>query len=95
MSVLLGSFSLALFNSSSFFEHHRTPDMPGGTPGPEIPRGPNPDTIRTFGLVYALISVSTLAWGLFSYQRRVTMIKNKWAGSFGEPGRPCASVCAC
>ena len=40
-------------------------------------------TVRTFGIIYALISVLTLLWGLYSYQRRVTLIKSKWPGSFG------------
>ena len=42
--------------------------------------------IRTFGLVYALISAFVLLWGLYSYQRRVTLIKMRWPGSFGMCG---------
>ncbi|CEH13763.1 Component of vacuolar transporter chaperone (Vtc) involved in vacuole fusion [Ceraceosorus bombacis] len=83
VSVLLGSFSLALFNSAGYFAH-RLPDTPGGTPGPEVPEGPNASTIRNFGIVYAAIAVATLLWGLWSYQRRVTLIKRRYAGDFDD-----------
>lgn len=54
-------------------------------PGSEVPTG-NPaaaKTVRAFGIIYALISAFILLWGLYSYQRRVTLIKMRWPGSFG------------
>lgn len=43
--------------------------------------------VRGFGIVYALLSAFILLWGLYSYQRRVTLIKMRWPASFG--------MCAC
>lgn len=82
-SVLMGTLSLALFNSASYFAPEPVP--PPFEPGPEQRSRLNTfRTIRTFGVIYALISVSVLLWGLYSYQRRVTLIKSKWPGSFGK-----------
>lgn len=72
-SILIGTLSLALFNSSSYFEPSE------GNPG-------NPGmakVVRDFGIVYSAIAAIVLLWGLYSYQRRVTLIKSRWAGSFG------------
>lgn len=58
-------------------------------PGSEVPTG-NPGAakmVRGFGIVYALLSAFILLWGLYSYQRRVTLIKMRWPASFG--------MCAC
>lgn len=86
VSLLIGSFALALFNSSSFFSHHH-PDLPEDPTKPKHPRSNHalrPDTIKAFGLVYAGIAVLTLAWGLASYLRRVHLIKTRYAGSFDD-----------
>ncbi|PWN48807.1 hypothetical protein IE53DRAFT_370301 [Violaceomyces palustris] len=80
VSVLIGSFALALFNSSTFFEKHNHPDSPGGGRGP----GLDPATIKAFGAAYAAIAIATLLWGLHSYQRRVTLIKSRWPGDFDD-----------
>ncbi|KAK0523025.1 hypothetical protein OC834_003008 [Tilletia horrida] len=99
VSVLIGSFALALFNSSTFFEHHQLPkdpvDQPGPAYPPEHPRGLTPATIKRFGMVYAVIAIATLAWGLFSYQRRVTLIKAKYGGPLDDlvgPPLICAAL---
>ncbi|EPQ31046.1 uncharacterized protein PFL1_01235 [Pseudozyma flocculosa PF-1] len=76
VSILIGSFALALFNSSTFFNDHHHPSG--------APQYPSPTTIKTFGTVYAAIAVLTLLWGLYSYQRRVTLIKQKWPGDFDD-----------
>lgn len=86
VSLLIGSFALALFNSASFFSHHH-PDLPEDPTKPKHPkhnRALEPGTIKTFGMVYAGIAVLTLAWGLGNYLRRVHLIKTKYSGSFGE-----------
>ena len=70
----MGTLALALFNSSTFYE-----DVPGN----EHVNVAFAKVIRNFGIVYALISVFTLLWGLYSYQRRVSLIKMRWPGSFG------------
>lgn len=87
VSLLIGSFSLAMFNSASYFSDHQgdSPFPPGEEPGPEIPPStPNAQTIRTFAIIYALISVLTLGWGLFNYHRRLYLIKTKYAGDFDD-----------
>lgn len=84
--MLIGSFSLALYNSSSFFSHHH-PDLPEDPTDPKHPKKNPPltsGTIQTFAIVYAGIAVLTLAWGLGNYLRRIHLIKTKYAGSFGE-----------
>lgn len=86
ISLLIGSFALALINSASFFSHHH-PDLPEDPTQPRHPRknrALEPSTIKTFGLVYAGIAVLTLSWGLGNYLRRVHLIKTKYAGSFGK-----------
>ncbi|KAK0544802.1 hypothetical protein OC846_005926 [Tilletia horrida] len=99
VSVLIGSFALALFNSASYFEHHQLPKDPIQEPGPvyppQQPRGLTAGTIKTFGTVYAAIAVATLGWGLFSYQRRVTLIKAKYGGPLDDlvgPPLICAAL---
>ncbi|KAE8254360.1 hypothetical protein A4X13_0g3447 [Tilletia indica] len=99
VSVLIGSFALALLNSSSFFEHHQLPHDPIEEPGPvyppQHPRGFSPGTIKTFGVIYAVIALATLSWGLFSYQRRVTLIKAKYGGPLDDlygPPLICAAL---
>lgn len=86
VSLLIGSFSLAMYNSASFFTSHpQHPFPPGQEPGPGIPwTSPNASTIRLFAVVYALISVLTLSWGLFNYHRRLYLIKTKYAGDFDD-----------
>ncbi|WFD40944.1 uncharacterized protein MJAP1_003935 [Malassezia japonica] len=82
-SILMGTLSLALFNSASYFDPEPVP--PPFEPGPGM--GGNSraaKTVRTFGIIYALISVLVLLWGLYNYQRRVTLIKSRWAGSFDD-----------
>ncbi|KAL9935206.1 hypothetical protein V8E36_005554 [Tilletia maclaganii] len=88
VSVLIGSFALALLNSSAYFEHHQLPHDPIEQPGPayppQNPRGFTPGTIKSFGILYSAIAVATLAWGLFNYQRRVTLIKAKYGGPLDD-----------
>ncbi|UZJ54699.1 hypothetical protein CBS101457_004019 [Exobasidium rhododendri] len=88
VSLLIGSFSLAMFNSASHFRPHTTNPTPpdgNGEPGPQIPStSPNGSTIRFFAIVYALISILTLSWGLFNYHRRLYLIKTKYAGNFSD-----------
>ncbi|PWN18811.1 hypothetical protein BCV69DRAFT_262857 [Microstroma glucosiphilum] len=97
VSLLIGSFALALFNSSSFFSHHH-PDLPEDPTHPKHPkRNPplNPGTVRAFALVYAGIAVLTLSWGLGNYLRRVHLIKTRYAGSFDDligPPLICAAL---
>ena len=90
MSLLIGSFSLAMFNSAGYFKSHDgtlPPPDGNGEPGPKMPNTtPYAGTIRTFAIVYALISVFTLTWGLFNYHRRLYLIKTKFAGDFSECG---------
>lgn len=86
ISLLIGSFALALINSASFFSHHH-PDLPEDPTKPRHPRknrALEPSTIKTFGLVYAGIAVLTLGWGLGNYLRRVHLIKTRYAGSFDD-----------
>lgn len=86
VSLLIGSFALALFNSSSFFGHHH-PDLPEDPTNPRHPRKNHalePGTIKTFGIIYAGIAVLTLAWGLGNYLRRVHLIKKRYSGSFDD-----------
>ena len=82
-SLLLGTLALALFNSATCYDPKTSTD-------PMVPdyegRPRAAKAIRTFGLVYALISAFVLLWGLYSYQRRVTLIKMRWPGSFGMCG---------
>lgn len=82
-SLLLGTLALALFNSATYYDPKTSTD-------PMVPdyegRPRAAKAIRTFGLVYALISAFVLLWGLYSYQRRVTLIKMRWPGSFGMCG---------
>lgn len=86
VSLLIGSFSLAMYNSASFFSTHpRHPIPPGEEPGPSVPwTNPNANTIRSFAVVYALISIMTLGWGLFNYHRRLYLIRTKYAGDFDD-----------
>lgn len=97
VSLLIGSFALALFNSASFFSHHH-PDLPEDPTSPKHPRknrALEPQTVRYFGVVYAGIAILTLAWGLGNYLRRVYLIKNKFAGSFDDligPPLICAAL---
>lgn len=78
----MGTLSLALFNSASYFKPEPVP--PPFEPGPEQSYQMRMfRTVRTFGIIYALISVMTLLWGLYNYQHRITLIKSKWPGSFG------------
>ncbi|KAI3624106.1 hypothetical protein GLX27_002880 [Malassezia furfur] len=91
-SVLMGTLSLALFNSASYFKPEPVP--PPFEPGPEQSYQMRMfRTVRTFGIIYALISVMTLLWGLYNYQRRITLIKSKWPGSFDDMIGP-PVVCA-
>ncbi|CAO1639404.1 unnamed protein product [Sympodiomycopsis kandeliae] len=86
ISLLIGSFALALFNSADFFSHHH-PDLPEDPTKPRHPKRNNalePSTIRVFGLVYAGIAILTLSWGLGNYLRRLHLIKTKYAGSFDD-----------
>lgn len=97
VSLLIGSFSLAMYNSASFFNSHPSePFPPGQEPGPDIPRTtPSGSTIRSFAIVYALISVLTLGWGLFNYHRRLYLIRTKYAGDFDDligPPLICAAL---
>lgn len=78
----MGTLSLALFNSASYYDPE--PVVPPFEPGPALAgRARAARTVRTFGVVYAVISVMVLLWGLYNYQRRVTLIKSKYPGSFG------------
>lgn len=95
----MGTLSLALFNSASYFDPEPVP--PPFEPGPGMDGNSRAaKTVRTFGVIYALISVLVLLWGLYNYQRRVTLIKSRWAGSFGaylpsdlrRPHRPPSGV---
>ncbi len=69
-----------------------TDDLPPGGPGPELPPPEYGHSdarfIRIFGGLYAIIAVATLLWGLISYQRRVTLIKQKYGGPLGEQRAP-------
>ena len=71
---------MALFNSASYYDPKPStspdvPDVPGNPAAAKV--------VRVFGMVYAFISAFVLLWGLYSYQRRVTLIKMRWPGSFG------------
>ena len=79
-ALLMGTLALALFNSASYYDPKPSNDplVPGYDGRPGMAK-----TVRSFGVVYAMISVFTLLWGLYSYQRRVTLIKMRWPGSFG------------
>ncbi|KDN41148.1 hypothetical protein K437DRAFT_258388 [Tilletiaria anomala UBC 951] len=107
VSLLIGSFALAMFNSASYFEHLTDPatpggnrdPLPGGEPGPEMPPPAYSRTdarlIRIFGGVYAIIAILTLLWGLFSYQRRVSLIRRKYGGPLDDlygPPLICAAL---
>lgn len=67
-----------MYNSAGFFSP--SPSIPGQSPTVS----PNSSTIRTFAIIYALISILTLSWGLFNYHRRLYLIKTKYAGDFSE-----------
>ncbi|SPO28769.1 related to VTC1  len=89
VSILIGSFALALFNSDAFFQHHND-QHPGGH-NKYLSSG----SIKAFGAIYAAIAVLTLFWGLYSYQRRVTLIKTKYPGNFDDligPPLICAAL---
>ncbi|KAJ1033814.1 hypothetical protein NDA16_000024 [Ustilago loliicola] len=89
VSVLIGSFALALFNSDTFFKHHN--EQHPGRYKDYLSSG----SIKAFGAVYAGIAVLTLLWGLYSYQRRVTLIKTKYPGNFDDligPPLICAAL---
>lgn len=89
VSILIGSFALALFNSDTFFQHHNH-DHPGKHDG-----WMSSGSIKAFGAIYAGIAVLTLLWGLYSYQRRVTLIKTKYPGNFDDligPPLICAAL---
>ncbi|WFD20974.1 alcohol dehydrogenase (NADP(+)) [Malassezia caprae] len=76
-SLLIGTLALALFNSASYYDPVPGSDARTGNPGAA-------KMVRGFGIVYAMISVFILLWGLYSYQRRVTLIKMRWPGSFDD-----------
>ncbi|PWN88710.1 hypothetical protein FA10DRAFT_288236 [Acaromyces ingoldii] len=78
VSLLIGSFALAMYNSANFFSSHHHHDDAGRA------KGPQPSTIRNFSLVYAGISILTLVWGLFNYHRRLHLIRTKYAGDFDD-----------
>lgn len=85
VSILIGSFALALFNSDTFFKNHHSDKSQYLSSG----------SIKAFGAVYAGIAILTLLWGLYSYQRRVTMIKTKYPGNFDDlvgPPLICAAL---
>ncbi|EST06913.1 protein of unknown function DUF202 [Kalmanozyma brasiliensis GHG001] len=89
VSILIGSFALALFNSDTFFKHHN--DSHPGHRDNYLTSG----SIKAFGAAYAGIAVLTLLWGLYSYQRRVTLIKTKYPGNFDDligPPLICAAL---
>ena len=89
VSILIGSFALALFNSDTFFKHHN--DQHPGSHSSYLSSG----SIKAFGAAYAGIAVLTLLWGLYSYQRRVTLIKTKYPGNFDDligPPLICAAL---
>ncbi|CBQ68269.1 conserved hypothetical protein [Sporisorium reilianum SRZ2] len=89
VSILIGSFALALFNSDAFFKDHN--DQHPGHHRNYLSSG----SIKAFGAVYAGIAVMTLLWGLYSYQRRVTLIKTKYPGNFDDlvgPPLICAAL---
>lgn len=89
VSILIGSFALALFNSDTFFKHHS--DQHPGHESNYLTSG----SIKAFGAIYAGIAVLTLLWGLYSYQRRVTLIKTKYPGNFDDligPPLICAAL---
>ncbi|GAC99151.1 vacuole fusion non-autophagic-related protein [Pseudozyma hubeiensis SY62] len=89
VSILIGSFALALFNSDTFFKNHN--DHHPGHKSDYLSSG----SIKAFGAVYAGIAVLTLLWGLYSYQRRVTLIKTKYPGNFDDligPPLICAAL---
>ncbi|CDU25183.1 related to VTC1-subunit of the vacuolar transporter chaperone complex [Sporisorium scitamineum] len=89
VSILIGSFALALFNSDTFFKHHN--DQHPGHHSNYLSSG----SIKAFGAVYAGIAVLTLLWGLYTYQRRVTLIKTKYPGNFDHlvgPPLICAAL---
>ncbi|PWZ01877.1 hypothetical protein BCV70DRAFT_198157 [Testicularia cyperi] len=91
VSILIGSFALALFNSDTFFKHHND-QLPGGQPQNQYLTS---GAIKAFGAGYAGIAVLTLLWGLYSYQRRVTLIKTKYPGNFDDligPPLICAAL---
>lgn len=77
-----------MYNSAGFFSSdndHLPPPDGTGQPGPQIPpTTPNGGTIKLFAIIYALISILTLSWGLFNYHRRLYLIKTKYAGDFSE-----------
>ena len=89
VSILIGSFALALFNSDTFFQHHS--DQHPGHHNNYLSSG----SIKAFGAIYAAIAILTLLWGLYSYQRRVTLIKTKYPGNFDDlvgPPLICAAL---
>ncbi|SPC62887.1 related to VTC1  len=91
LSVLIGSFALALFNSDTFFKDHNDQHAGGGHKNGYLSSG----SIKVFGVVYAGIAVLTLLWGLYNYQRRVTLIKTKHPGNFDDligPPLVCAAL---
>lgn len=79
VSLLIGSFALAMYNSAGYYSSKA--DVLALQSGVA---SPNRDTIRTFAIIYALISVLTLSWGLFNYHRRLYLIRTKFAGDFSE-----------
>ena len=89
VSILIGSFALALFNSDTFSKDHA--DKHRDHRSNYLSSG----SIKAFGAVYAGIAVLTLLWGLYSYQRRVTLIKTKYPGNFDDligPPLICAAL---
>ncbi|WFD44223.1 hypothetical protein MPSI1_002889 [Malassezia psittaci] len=68
-----------------WFANEPEPVPPPFEPGPvQLEQKRMFRIVRSFGIIYALISVMTLLWGLYNYQRRVTLIKSRWAGSFDD-----------
>ncbi|CCF50442.1 hypothetical protein NDA11_001444 [Ustilago hordei] len=91
LSVLIGSFALALFNSDTFFKDDNGQHAGGGQKNGYLSSG----SIKAFGAVYAGIAVLTLLWGLYNYQRRLTLIKTKHPGNFDDligPPLVCAAL---
>nr|CDI54406.1 conserved hypothetical protein [Melanopsichium pennsylvanicum 4]SNX85349.1 related to VTC1 \ len=89
VSILIGSFALALFNSDAFFKDHN--DKHSHAHNDYLSSG----SIKAFGAAYAGIAVLTLLWGLYTYQRRVTLIKTKYPGNFDDligPPLICAAL---
>lgn len=73
-----------MYNSAGFFSP--SPSTPDSGQSPTV--SPSSSTIQTFAIIYALISVLTLSWGLFNYHRRLYLIKTKYAGDFSEYSSP-------